>query len=544
VLDPDNATVTISAEYKSNGGAWTSMTNTSGNIGAGVDAVPSHFRTARTIVWRAKTQLTAGNDTLYYVRVMASDGTNKDTAESAIFRIDTKPPTGLGSFTSSEVTGSTITLTWTAASDRVFQEYTIWYGTTQSDVQNRTGSAQKWDKTKDAALAAAPTTSTTITGLTPGGNYFWKIWAADSVGNEATVADVNIPTPQMVSTQWSRTFVGPVTGGAVQENSIYVGTGGSENTLFSIKLGDGTTRWSYITSAYGVCNMPTYIYSGKAGGKYRVTASAGYYVICRQDEGNSSSEIFTPVNLGAAAGNPYANPDDSTFTVVYGNNVVRKKITNGTTLSGWPVALSNASRLADPVVFNDEAFVATTDGVVKKYYMDGTPGPQVNVGAAVNLPLLIDDSTLFVSPNNDTLYAFRMATMAQKWKIKIGGTNSGPAFSLSYGKGSPSRIIYAAASKKVQRITDNGASASIDWTYDAADTVASGPIIFNGTVYFGRNGGRYYAITDNGTSASLVNKWPYTGSSGNANVGPWMDITNNRAIFGSTGGKLDAFTLP
>jgi hypothetical protein len=542
--DPDDATDNISGQYRINNGSWSAMTNTAGDIGAGIDATSR--LTTRAITWHAKTQLGVGIDTLYQARLIAADvGGHYDTTAGLLFRIDAKAPSGLAGFAATETTGTQIRFIWTSATDRNFSHYEIWYDTILNNVQNRLPAATCWNNVSDPALSSPSAATTLVTGLLQNKNYYWEIYALDSIGNSATLTAINVPTRSMITPQWSHAaFAGPVNGGSIGDNSIYVGTGGSEKTLFSINLANGSNIWSYVTSSYGACNMPTYIYSAKAGGKYRVLASAGNYVISRLDNGATSSENFTPIDLGAAAGNPYASPDDSTFVVVYGNNIVRKKITDGTTITGWPVGLSNVSRLADPVVYNDEAYVATTDGVVKKYYMDGTPGPSVNVSAGVNLPLLIDDSTLFVSPDNDTLYAFRIATMAQKWKIQVGGKNTGATFTPLAGRTYPSHRIYIAASKKVQRITDNGGSASIDWTFDAGDTVASGPIIFNGKVYFGRNGGRYYSITDNGTGATLNSTWPYTGSSGNANVGPWIDAYNNRAIFGSTGGKLDAFTLP
>jgi hypothetical protein len=103
--------------------------------------------------------------------------------------------------------------------------------------------------------------------------------------------------------------------------------------------------------------------------------------------------------------------------------------------------------------------------------------------------------------------------------------------------------LYTAAGTTIYKITDNGSSGSITWTYTASDIVYSGPIIYNGKVYFGCNNGYYYGLIDNGSSASLISKWPYTSSSGNSNSGPWIDETNSRVIFGTNSGRLDAFNL-
>jgi hypothetical protein len=84
-------------------------------------------------------------------------------------------------------------------------------------------------------------------------------------------------------------------------------------------------------------------------------------------------------------------------------------------------------------------------------------------------------------------------------------------------------------------------SASAKWTYDAGGAVYSGPICYGASVYFGRNGGSYYVLDD--ATGMIRTKWPYTSASGDATSGPWIDMTNGRVIFATTGGNLDAFTL-
>jgi outer membrane protein assembly factor BamB len=61
-------------------------------------------------------------------------------------------------------------------------------------------------------------------------------------------------------------------------------------------------------------------------------------------------------------------------------------------------------------------------------------------------------------------------------------------------------------------------------------------------VYIVRNNGRYYAL--DAATGAIKSNWPYTSASGDATSGPWIDITNSRVIFGTTGGNLDAFASP
>jgi hypothetical protein len=71
--------------------------------------------------------------------------------------------------------------------------------------------------------------------------------------------------------------------------------------------------------------------------------------------------------------------------------------------------------------------------------------------------------------------------------------------------------------------------------------VNSGPIWYGATVYFGCSNGSYYAIND--ATKGVRANWPRAISNGDALGGPWIDVTNNEVIFGTTGGNLDAFTL-
>lgn len=104
---------------------------------------------------------------------------------------DANSPTGLTALNINSTTTNSATLSWSAVLETNFDHYEIWYGTNQSDVQNRAGSASKWDNSNDANLANKATTSTTITGLSVSTTYYFKIWAVDQAGNKETVPDIS-----------------------------------------------------------------------------------------------------------------------------------------------------------------------------------------------------------------------------------------------------------------------------------------------------------------------------------------------------------------
>lgn len=122
------------------------------------------------------------------------DNYNSDPVLSVLhitpFVVDTTLPTGLASLAAGTSTTTTQQLTWNSATDANFDHYEIWYGTNQPDVENRAGSAKKWSVTNDVTLGIAVTTETTISGLTSGTTYSYKIWAADIAGNEATISGI------------------------------------------------------------------------------------------------------------------------------------------------------------------------------------------------------------------------------------------------------------------------------------------------------------------------------------------------------------------
>lgn len=353
--------------------------------------------------------------------------------------------------------------------------------------------------------------------------------------NQVTLTDVTVG----LTPAWMQSSLGTINGGAINESALYLATGSSDY-LYSRSLTDGSEKWNYPTG-HGACGQPTYFYTGAV---YKVLASAVDWVIARQDDGASSSQIFAPLNL-AGAGTPYVSYNGASFFVPYTGNLTKRSMADPTS-GPVTVAVGSISTSADIVEGSDFVYCATTNGYVNRYdaadLTNLTQSTQISTGPSVNLPLVYSMGTLYVTPNNSTVQAFTTSTMgAAKWSMTYSGaatgaTNTGPAYIIQSRD-----TLYTAAGNYVVKVGCVSGSGTQKWVYDAGGAVNSGPICYSATVYFGRNGGSYYAIDD--ATGLIRANWPYTSASGNATSGPWIDETNTRVIFGTTGGNLDAFAL-
>jgi hypothetical protein len=337
------------------------------------------------------------------------------------------------------------------------------------------------------------------------------------------------PVGQLHS-DWSQTALGAIRGGAIGEAALFLGAG-STRQLLSRQLANGNSNWSYATPN-GDCGPPTYYYVNPA---YKLVAATGAYVVGVQDNGGSSSELFSPQNLGFAAGNPYISTDGNSFFVIYSDTMSCRSLSTGA--ATWKVRLPNASISADIVVFSDYIYAATADGVVKGDVVDFTPLSQYTITGSpgINLPLIIMNDSLYVTPNNNGVYAISAANMTTLyWKATLTATNSAPAWVVPN-----SNNVYAVAGTTIQKVQGGGSPV---WTYNALATITAGPVAMNGVIYFGTSNGNYFAVRDNGPTCSIVTKWPVSIATGNC-MNVWVDQTLNRVIFSTDGGNLDAFPL-
>ncbi len=192
--DDTSSNVTVALQISSNSGSsWiVPATTVSGNVNGSQSTGSS-----KTITWNAGTDFANQDISTMRVRVQTTDRfTNIGSQTSSTdFVLDTNAPVGLSGLTNFLNTHSLITLHWTSATDTHFRHYELWYGTNETDVANRSGSATKWDETNDPLLTDALTSSTTITGLTITSDVFVKIFATDDFGNVETTDDIRVSAP-------------------------------------------------------------------------------------------------------------------------------------------------------------------------------------------------------------------------------------------------------------------------------------------------------------------------------------------------------------
>ncbi len=393
----------------------------------------------------------------------------------------------------------------------------------------------------NTALVANTQASFSASGLVSGTTYDVYMAAQDVIPNLQTAPVMLTFTARPQPTfNWSRNDLVNVKGAAIGNTEIYVG---AANALYGLSLSNGNTVWSY-TSGQGTCGIPSYTYN-TASSTYRIVVCQGTYLIRYDDPAGYQWSV----NLGASPGTPYVSIDDNSVYVLLGNNKLTKRsmasgARDGTFGGGSDVSVANASILCDINVFSGYVMVGSTGGVVTLF--DAGTGAvfssySTGSGASINQPLVSQNYSVYVAPATSTLYARSSLNLNNpQWSsgLALGGTTSGPPWADAL-----SSKIYVPAGPNVIRVSDNGSSGSVDvgYSYNAGATIQSGPLLFNGYVYFGRNGGQYHCYND-GTMAS-ASSWPYQNASGNATSGPWIDVvsTPHQVIFGTDAGDLHAF---
>lgn len=155
-----------------------------------------------TVIWDTKS-FNNGNGSLdafdisdIQLRVIPNDfGLDGSYSTSASFGVDNLSPFGLANLALNSVATDSVSVSFDSSTvENNFNHYELWYGTSQSDVDSRSGGAGVWNDSHDAGLANMSASSTTITGLSSSTTYFVKIWSVDDFGNEETVALVSDTT--------------------------------------------------------------------------------------------------------------------------------------------------------------------------------------------------------------------------------------------------------------------------------------------------------------------------------------------------------------
>ncbi|MFA5125026.1 MAG: Ig-like domain-containing protein [Patescibacteria group bacterium] len=364
----------VAWDISSDGGlTWTVIKTTAvGDLGA-VTAGNN-----KLVTWNTGVDFINQENSHMRVRFSGTDsfGNVSTYYESADFSVDTGAPLGLASLSKFSETATTITMNWQTATDANFNHYELWHGATESDVVNRTGTADKWSVIDDVNLSNSLTISTVITGLNITNNYYVKIWAIDDYGNEATVAQLNVfapVTPPVVSP-----VIPPVVGGGAilvpdtiapvkpllnsldsPTNSTRIAIGGLSEPGSNIDLFDNGVLFARLNNSADSGGRFSQIFNFSSG-NHSLTVRA-------TDRSGNISQLSDPVNLliiGVAPAAPIilnpinnsaiaeATPTITGVTEPLGEVLIaldgRSRFTVTADLSGaWNFKLPSASALVD-----------------------------------------------------------------------------------------------------------------------------------------------------------------------------------------------------
>ena len=216
---------------------------------------------------------------------------------------DTTPPTPPTGLTASPLSGTQITLSWTASTDNV--------GVTGYQVERCQGAGC----TAFVLIATPTTTSYGDPGLTPGTSYSYRVRATDAVGNlsgyssvatatTTTPADTTPPTATVTAPTEGATVAGTVTVTATATDNV--GVVGVQFLL------DGATLGTEDTSApYSLAwNTTT-----AANGPHQLAARA------RDAAGNQTTSLLVNVTVANADTTPPTPPTGLTASPLSGTQI-------------------------------------------------------------------------------------------------------------------------------------------------------------------------------------------------------------------------------
>lgn len=188
--------------------AWT----LGGNGGAAIDQVVLHRSTSPSFDSYTNIALAANAtsynatgltpDTLYYWRVFTHNSRGFSPASPAASRRTASAPDAPGTPSSSEITASSVKLTWTLPDDG---------GMPLTEILLRRSTTADFASFTDTVLAANATTAT-VTNLPPGTTHYWRVYARNVVGygpasgaRQATTLGTGAPTLAVTRTDTTST---------------------------------------------------------------------------------------------------------------------------------------------------------------------------------------------------------------------------------------------------------------------------------------------------------------------------------------------------
>lgn len=225
------------------------------------------------------TSLSAGTHSLYAIAYDSSGNTaTSGTVAFTVPNTDTTPPT-ISAVTAGSVTQTSATITWTTNEAADSQ---VAYGTSTSY-----GSTTTLDTTKVTSH------SVSVSGLTAGTTYHFKVTSKDASGNSASSADATFTTqaPAADTTKPTVSITAPASNASVSGTvtitanaSDNVGVAGVQFKVDGVNVGAEDTTSPYSTS---------WVTTGLTSGSHTITATA------RDAAGNTATSTSVTVTIPA-----------------------------------------------------------------------------------------------------------------------------------------------------------------------------------------------------------------------------------------------------
>lgn len=230
-------------------------------------------------------------NTTYTYKVFAVDAEGNLSESSPEVTVTTKAdnsrPDPVKTMSVSKRTGSSVTLTWKAATDNVGIKY--------YELYRKDGSGDY-----NLILGSIKKTTYKDTGLTAGVSYKYYLVAVDTSGNRSdngVVVDASVVLPQIISV--SPADKSRISGNYIDFKVTYNNWGKSQNNTVMIEYEDRNNEWKPVTS-YALGQNADQYYTNRLYSSYKwyfgdadFNDSVRFKIILTDEDGNTAEQIVT-----------------------------------------------------------------------------------------------------------------------------------------------------------------------------------------------------------------------------------------------------------